>query len=133
MIKEKIKEMNSTKRLSYINLKIMFFNRTNSIKDLLRIKNIFLGFMKEKYSNLYDKNCYEMKVTNKSMFCIYLKINIEDSRLNYLVKDLGNGEKDIEGENSFSENYLMENINVVSTFFERFNFEILDLIFLKEE
>ncbi len=133
MIKEKLKEMNSTKRLSYINLKIMFFNRTNSIKDLLRIKNIFLGFMKEKYSNLYDKNCYEMKVTNKSMFCIYLKINIEDSRLNYLVKDLGNGEKDIEGENSFSENYLMENINVVSTFFERFNFEILDLIFLKEE
>lgn len=133
MIKEKIKEMNSTKRLSYINLKIMFFNRTNSIKDLLRIKNIFLGFMKEKYSNLYDKNCYEMKVTNKSMFCIYLKINIEDSRLNYLVKDLGNGEKDIEGENSFSENYLMENINVVSTFFERFNFEILDLVFLKEE
>lgn len=133
MIKEKIKEMNSTKRLSYINLKIMFFNRTNSIKDLLRIKNIFLGFMKEKYSNLYDKNCYEMKVTNKSMFCIYLKINIEDSRLNYLVKDLGNGEKDIEGENSFSENYLMENINVVSTFFQRFNFEILDLVFLKEE
>lgn len=133
MIKEKLKEMNSTKRLSYINLKIMFFNRTNSIKDLLRIKNIFLGFMKEKYSNLYDKNCYEMKVTNKSMFCIYLKINIEDSRLNYLVKDLGNGEKDIEGENSFSENYLMENINVVSTFFQRFNFEILDLIFLKEE
>ncbi len=133
MIKEKLKEMNSTKRLSYINLKIMFFNRTNSIKDLLRIKNIFLGFMKEKYSNLYDKNCYEMKVTNKSMFCIYLKINIEDSRLSYLVKDLGNDEKDIEGENSFSENYLMENINVVSTFFERFNFEILDLIFLKEE
>lgn len=133
MIKEKIKEMNSTKRLSYINLKIMFFNRTNSIKDLLRIKNIFLGFIKEKYSNLYDKNYYEMKVTNKSMFCIYLKINIEDSRLNYLVKDLGNGEKDIEGENSFSENYLMENINVVSTFFQRFNFEILDLVFLKEE
>lgn len=133
MIKEKLKEMNSTKRLSYINLKIMFFNRTNSIKDLLRIKNIFLGFMKEKYSNLYDKNCYDMKVTNKSMFCMYLKINIEDSRLSYSVKDLGNDEKDIEGENSFSENYLMENINVVSTFFERFNFEILDLIFLKEE